>query len=132
MKCIKCFRKSIYKWALFNEKLTDKEIDNFNNSPAIINFANGEERKNLYFMASFKYCFTNIDHVFTGSIEKIRLRAMKYNAPFSWVDKKYPDAYKNRKPIINKIIPILSNYTVDMQEWDIDAFKQLNWKKNCI
>ncbi|MCS0723241.1 hypothetical protein NXZ28_17875, partial [Escherichia coli] len=33
------------------------------------------------------------------------------------------------KPIINKIIPILSNYTVDMQEWDIDAFKQLNWKK---
>ncbi|MCZ5246193.1 hypothetical protein O5813_16310 [Escherichia coli] len=63
------------------------------------------------------------------ALKKIRLRAMKYNAPFSWVDKKYPDAYKNRKPIINKIIPILSNYTVDMQEWDIDAFKQLNWKK---
>ncbi|MEN0581154.1 DUF6395 domain-containing protein [Phytobacter palmae] len=132
MKCLKCFRKSIYKWALFNEQLSEQEIERFNNSPAVINFANGDERKNLYFMASLKYCFTNIDYKFTGVVGKIRERSMKYNSPFTWVDKKVPDAYKNRSPVINKIIPKLSHFATDMQSWDVAAFKKLDWKKNLL
>lgn len=128
MKCIKCFRKSIYKWALFDESLSDLEIQIFNSSPAIIKYANDNSRKGLYFMPSYKFCFQKIDYLFTGNIKKIYDRSMNYNEPVVWVDKKFGLVYKDRNPIISEAVVRLNSYATDMLSYEKLFFKKLNWK----
>jgi hypothetical protein len=130
MKCLKCFRKSIYRWALFDDKLTQKELEQFNQSPAITKFATGFEQHCYSFMASFKYCFSRINYNFAGNIKIIRDRAMRYKDPINWVDRRVVSAYKSREDIINNTIPEIRKYAADMQEWDFSGFKLLNWRDN--
>lgn len=129
MKCIKCFRKSIYKWALFDESLTDMQLKTFNDSPAIDKYANNDTRRGLDFMPSYKFCFEKIQYSFTGNIKKIYDRSMKYNEPVSWVDRRFKLAYKNRDPVIRNAISQLDKYAPEMLSYEESFFKRLNWKK---
>ena len=72
MKCIKCFRKSMFSWALFGKPLTSEEIKRFNESPAIQKFAENSGRGGLAFGPSYKYAFEKIDFIFDGPIGLIK------------------------------------------------------------
>lgn len=129
MKCIKCFRKSIYKWALFDEALTEESLERFNNSPSIIKFANDNGRSGKYFLPSYRFCFEKIDYQFKDNIRKIYERSMSFKEPTTWVDKKNLHAYKNRDLILANAIADLNKYASDMLSVDYEFFKQLNWNK---
>ncbi|EKD7755879.1 hypothetical protein OSG00_000660 [Shigella sonnei] len=130
MGCIKCFRKSIYRWALFNEPLSNEDIIKLNNSPAIKSYAENNEKGGFNFMPSLKYCFSVINKEFDGSIEIIRQRAMSYHAPYGWVMKRDASAYVGRAPLILSAIDRSREYFSDMQEWDETAYSMLNWEMN--
>ncbi|MGP5526668.1 DUF6395 domain-containing protein [Psychrobacter celer] len=128
MKCIKCFRKSIYKWALFDEALNEDQLKIFNESPAIIKFSEDESRKGLSLMPSYKFCFQIINYDFRGNLKKIYDRAMRYSEPVVWVDKKFGPAYISRNKILDEAIIKLNKYAPEMIEIESDIFKRLDWK----
>jgi len=133
MKCIKCFRKSIYRWAIFNEKLTDKQLEVFNSSPAVQNFSNNSGRGGKHFMPSFNYCFRRINYSFElfPYIQAIYDRAMSINIDTDFVGKIYFPAYETVRPyFVHNGYKKLLNIMPKMNLNDIEEFTEINYKNN--
>ena len=131
MKCIKCFRKSIYSWALFDKKLSPDDIKKFNLSPAIQSFAKNNERKGLSLGPSYKYAFNKINFSFDGSIGTIRNRMCSLPIEPDFVMKIFPSAYfKNRPKFTQDVFLKLIKLMDVMSNEDIKKFSELDYRKS--
>lgn len=130
MKCIKCFRKSIYSWALFDRKLSPDELKKFNLSSAVQSFSKNNERKGLSLGPSYKYAFNKINGSFDGAIGiiKNRMCALPVNPDF--VMKIFTPAYFKDRPKFTqdaflKLIKLMNL----MSDEDIKNFSELDYRK---
>jgi hypothetical protein len=130
MKCIKCFRKSLYSWALFGEALSSNDIIRFNSSPAVKSFAENSERKGLAFMPTYKHVFSSIGEKFNGPTGAIRDRAIALPIDPAFVSKIYGPAYDTIRPqFVARVYEKLLNLMPLMQDLDIHSFSSLDYRK---
>ncbi|WP_444909760.1 DUF6395 domain-containing protein [Microbulbifer sp. TRSA005] len=134
MKCIKCFRKSLYAWAIFNKPLSDKQLSVFDMCAPVKKLAQDESRNGWKIMPTYKYVFSKIGRKFSGNIGIIQSRAEKINYDVGFVDKIYPGAYnsssaKNRPKFIVRALERIERIVPYMSQADEQNFKKMDYKK---
>ncbi|MNB75903.1 hypothetical protein D3C75_225600 [compost metagenome] len=131
MKCIKCFRKTLYSWALFDRALSPTDIERFNSSAPVKSFSNNNERKGLSLGPSYKYVFDKINHPFTGAIQEIQKRMINIPIDTGFVKKIYSPAYLTERPEFTKRAFIKVSQLMElMNEKDISSFSELDYRKS--
>ncbi len=129
-KCVKCFRKTLYKWSMFNIKPSDDAINSINNSHYANTFAKAEGRDAYNFAPLLKWAFENIEYDFDGNLKKIKDRSLSNTIDVTWVDKIFPSAYENVSEIVIESLKEIKKYTRFMQDDELNEFKKLDWTKN--
>ena len=98
MKCIKCFRKSLYGWALLGVPWTDADVQRFNSSPAIKKFAQLNDRKGFSLGPSYKLAFERVENIFHGETALIRERMLSVPVNPDFTLGVYSPAYGEIRP----------------------------------
>lgn len=131
MKCIKCFRKTLYSWALFGKALSQSDIDKFNSAVPVQSFSKNNERKGLSLGPSYKYVFDKINHRFSGAIHDIQSRMVNIPIDTSFVNKIYTPAYLCDRPEFTKQAFIkIAQLMEIMNPKDIHSFSGLDYRKS--
>lgn len=129
MKCIKCFRKSLYAWALFDYKLSEKDLERFNASNSVISFSQNLTRGGLILGPSFKYCFERLSTQFDGAIGIIKNRMISIPLNPSFVDSIYYPAYSVNRPDFTIKSFVKATKLMDlMSDYQIQQFMQLDYR----
>jgi len=136
MKCVKCFRKTLYDDAFSNSSNITKNIKKLNESPSIINLAKDQSRKGRSFMPSIKLAFENVNysHQLDGAVNELFNRAKNCQINPNFCEKIYMPAYAKDEDlnfIANARDEILK-YLDPMNEQDIASFESLHWEKNWV
>lgn len=130
MKCIKCFRKTLYSWALFGKSLSQSDIDKFNSSVPVQSFSKNNDRKGLSLGPSYKYVFDKINHPFSGAIKEIQSRMTNIPIDTTFVKKIYTPAYLINRPEFTKNAFIKISQLMElMNSKDLDSFSGLDYRK---
>lgn len=130
MKCIKCFRKSFYAWALFDYKLSDRDIDRFNSAPAVKSFSDNSTRKGISLGPSYKYTFLKILNKFDGPIDIIRRRMISLPIDPSFVEAIYYPAYSTKRADFTIKAFVAATKVMDlMNSYQIKQFMSLDYRK---
>lgn len=125
-KCMKCFRKGIYNWALNNESLSVIKIKSLEESFWVKELVNSKGRSSLQFAPVYKWAFNRIDHTFLGNFETIKNRMEEVDISPSFVDKIFIKAYDDEDDLTMSFVNNALNTFEKMSEEDITEFRKLN------
>lgn len=118
-KCEKCIRKSIYKLAMFDKKISKKQYKSILNSKYYLNMITNDK---LDFQPILNYAINQLNEYDKKILHKL-VDKFQTNIPTDFAFKLNPLAYKNRVPevmeAINKISGDFDFYSDD----DLDNYK---------
>lgn len=131
MKCVKCFRKNLYKWSITGKKPKKWNDRKFTNG-GLIDFLLNDEYESNSFMPNYKEIFMNIDHNFTGIVNEVKNKAISSNLNSSFIRKIYTKPYNlyDKNGSITKIVKELKLYATTYDQNDLLEFHKLNCIEN--
>jgi hypothetical protein len=130
MRCIKCFRKSLFQAALGYIEFTDAMAKRFNENSPVQAFADNTSRGGLAFAPSFKFAFSKVPGNFGGAIGAIKDRA--YSA-YGDIDPsfvtKYLPVYEDRPHFIIQSHREFSEFIAPMSERELSIYSSIDYRR---